>query len=97
MFRLITDNPAIENSQPVWLVFNFGMSPVEFDEMAIPAFVGEDFILGDTNGDGLVNLLDVGPFVDAITTGTFSLEADINGDGLVNLLDVGPFVDLLTG
>ncbi len=54
-------------------------------------------ILGDVNGDGVVNLLDVAPFVNAVTTGTFIPEADINGDGVVNLLDIAPFVDLLTG
>ena len=61
-------------------------------------FVDEpSFILGDVNGDGVVNLLDVTPFVEAITTGNFVAEADINGDGVVNLLDVDPFVDLLIG
>ena len=53
-------------------------------------------LLGDVNGDGLVNLLDVSPFVAAIVNGSFIAEADINGDGVVNLLDVAPFVDLLT-
>lgn len=53
--------------------------------------------LGDVNGDNVVNLLDVGPFVDAIGGGDFSYEADINGDGVVNLLDVGGFIDILGG
>lgn len=57
----------------------------------------EGILLGDVNQDGVVNLLDVAPFVNAITTGTFIAEADINQDGFVNLLDVAPFVDLLTG
>lgn len=56
-----------------------------------------ELILGDVNGDGEVNLLDVVPFVDAVTTGTYIPEADINGDGVVNLLDVAPFIDLLSG
>lgn len=54
-------------------------------------------ILGDVNCDGSVDLLDVTPFVDALTDGTFIDKADINQDGEVNLLDVGPFVDLLAG
>lgn len=56
----------------------------------------EEVLLGDINLDGLVNLLDVAPFVDLISTGVFQAEADLNGDGIVNLLDVGPFVDLLS-
>ena len=57
----------------------------------------DDILLGDVNGDGEVNLLDVGPFVDAISSGTYIAEADINQDGSVNLLDVGPFIDILSG
>ena len=60
--------------------------------------VEDDMIMiGDVNMDGAVNLLDIGPFVDLISTNTFQAEADINGDGAVNLLDVGPFVDILAG
>ena len=55
------------------------------------------FILGDVNGDGEVNLLDVAPFVDALSSGTYIPAADINMDGEVNLLDVGPFVALISG
>lgn len=54
-------------------------------------------LLGDVNLDGQVNLLDVQPFVDLLTTGIFQAEADINQDGVVDLLDVAPFVDLLSG
>ncbi len=57
----------------------------------------EPFILGDVNGDGTVNLLDVSPFVNAIANNLFIPEADINEDGVVNLLDVDPFVNLLAG
>ena len=54
-------------------------------------------VVGDVNGDGFVNLLDVAPFVEILTSGGFSSNADINQDGFVNLLDVSPFVLLLSG
>ena len=57
---------------------------------------GKDLI-GDVNCDGEINLLDVSPFVELVSTGGFSVKADINGDGVVDLLDVAPFVVLLTG
>ena len=57
----------------------------------------DKFVLGDVNCDGVVDLLDVQPFVILVTSGEFSAKADINGDGVVNLLDVQPFVELLTG
>ena len=56
-----------------------------------------DVMLGDLNQDGCVDLLDVAPFVELITSGVFQIEADINNDGAINLLDVAPFVNLLTG
>ena len=56
-----------------------------------------DVLLGDVNGDGVVDLQDVAPFVDLLTSGEFLAEADINQDGEVNLQDVAPFVELLTG
>lgn len=54
-------------------------------------------VLGDVNLDGVVNLLDVQPFVNLLVSGGYQIQADINQDGVVNLLDVAPFVDLLTG
>ena len=66
-----------------------------FDEVMLSNFVPT--IFGDFNGDGVVNLLDVSHFVNALSTGTYILEADINRDGVVNLLDVTPFIDLLSG
>ena len=55
-----------------------------------------DVLPGDVNQDGVVNLLDVAPFIDLLTNGVFQAEADINNDGAVDLLDVAPFVDLLS-
>ena len=57
--------------------------------------ITNDFLLGDINGDGAVNLLDVAPFIDLIANGEFDKAGDINGDGVVDLLDVAGFIDLL--
>jgi hypothetical protein len=57
----------------------------------------EGFPLGDVNRDGAVNGLDVDPFVELLTTGTYQVEGDMNEDGQVNGLDVDPFVAALVG
>ena len=57
--------------------------------------VEDPVVVGDLNGDGFVDLLDVQPFVDALASGVFNESADINEDGFVDLLDVQPFVSLL--
>lgn len=58
---------------------------------------GTPILYGDVNLDQAVNLLDVAPFVELLTSGLFQIEADCNMDGEVNLLDVTPFVQILTG
>ena len=65
-----------------------------------PGSEGPDMcLLGDINGDGVIDLLDVGPFEDLLIDGncSFQCEADIDQDGSVNLLDFCLFVDILNG
>jgi len=50
---------------------------------------------GDINGDGVVNLLDVAPFVQILDLGIQTVCADIDGDGVVGPFDVPPFVALI--
>lgn len=61
---------------------------------------------GDMNCDGLVNNMDVDPFVTALLfpqefsvryPGCNRIRADINADGAVNNFDIDPFVALLLG
>lgn len=66
-------------------------------ELANQSDCESGYNLGDVNNDGLVDLLDVGPFVNSILSARFQCEADINQDGAVTLLDVSLFVDLITG
>ena len=82
----------------------FNTAQIRYDPSAISTIVfniddivtASGVLLGDVNQDGLVNLLDIEPFVTLLTDGLFQAEADINQDGFVNLLDVGPFIDILS-
>ena len=56
---------------------------------------GGTTVKGDVNLDCVVDLLDVAPFIDRISTAAYQYEADMNDDGVINLLDVDFFVDLL--
>ena len=50
----------------------------------------------DGNGDGVVDLLDIQPFIDCLTGASEDCDAfDTNDDGIVTLLDVNIFVDSL--
>ena len=61
-----------------------------------PAATTTPVVLGDANGDGTVNFLDITPFIALLSASVVSPEADINGDGMVNFLDITPFIALLT-
>ena len=52
-------------------------------------------LLGDVNRDGVVNFLDIAPFVSVLSRREFQAEADINEDGEVNFLDIAPFIFFL--
>ena len=53
-------------------------------------------LLGDINGDQVVDFLDISPFITVLSVGGFQEEADINGDDSVDFLDIAPFIILLS-
>lgn len=74
--------------------FNTNMD-INGSYIGIDSFQFVPFILGDGNGNGVLDLLDIQPFVDLLATGEFLDIYDFNNDGQVTLLDVEPFVDAL--
>lgn len=54
------------------------------------------FVLGDANQDGVVNFLDISPFISSLSASGYLNEADTNRDGVVNFLDISPFIDILS-
>ena len=59
----------------------------------------EDFLRGDVNGDGEVNISDITALVDILLGGSMDKypfeRIDVNGDGEINITDVTIVVDLL--
>ena len=96
-FSNVTDNQRLETTggEGSFLV-RYGISSPSPNQILLSDFEPA-FVLGDINGDGEINLLDIGPFVELLNSGGFDPAADINMDGDVNLLDVGPFIALLAG
>ena len=76
---------------------NGGTEQVAFDNMMVRGDLPDMFVLGDVNCDGVVNLLDVEAFIDAISNDVLDPKADLNQDGVDNLLDVEGFVALVSG
>ena len=60
---------------------------------------GEYLVLGDVNGDGAVNVLDVTTLVSYVlnepTSPFVEAAADVNGDGNINSLDITAIVSII--
>ena len=55
----------------------------------------EQSILGDINGDSLVNIQDVILLVNIVLSGQTDSTSDINFDGMVNILDIVQIVNII--
>ena len=66
-----------------------GYAKVFVSQITVP------FVLGDVNQDGVVNFLDINPFIEFLGFNTFLLQADCNQDGAVNFLDIAFFIAIL--
>ena len=58
----------------------------------------DDFILGDVNGDGQVNIGDVTALINAVLSGTGDIDvraADVTGDGLITVADVTMLINMV--
>jgi hypothetical protein len=94
---------AFANANP-WGLFTVdgGVAAMRLSNTGTALLLDRFTIRGDANLDGLVNNLDIAPFVALLTgnsgvSGELGFAADINADGAVNNLDIAPFVALLTG
>ena len=54
-------------------------------------------LLGDIDFNGVVNFLDISPFIGVLVSGVDQAEADIDQNGIVNFLDIAPFISILSG
>ena len=65
-------------------------------ELEFSVCVGDDCVVGDSNEDGILNILDVVLLVNIVlANGEGDTCSDINGDGVLNILDVVLLVNLV--
>lgn len=56
-----------------------------------------EYVLGDANRDGVVNITDVTTAVDAQIKGKFDEASDVNSDGVVDGQDIKHIVNKILG
>jgi hypothetical protein len=54
-----------------------------------------EFILGDMNGDGILDVLDVVSLINAVLSGSYSAPGDMNEDGVLDVLDIVTLVNAI--
>ena len=54
-------------------------------------------MIGDINGDGTVNILDIVEVVNIVLSGNYQLTADVNSDGSLDILDIILIVTIIQG
>ena len=70
---------------------------LRFSISGVAAGDAPDVLKGDVNMDGMINFLDISPFILALSSPEGApAEADCNCDGIVNFLDISPFILKLT-
>ena len=57
--------------------------------------VCDDYVQGDVNEDGIINILDIVQLVNLILNNEHSQMADMNQDGIINILDIVILVSLI--
>ena len=62
----------------------------------VRVFVSQIILLGDCNHDGVVNFLDIGPFIAILSATDYLAEADIDQNGVVDFLDISPFITIFS-
>ncbi len=77
--------------------FYFNTDPSTSSFVLTPGAAGPTILLGDVNQNGIVNFLDINPFIGLLATENFLAEADCNQDGVVNFLDIASFTEILAG
>ena len=61
-------------------------------------FFDSSQVLGDVNGDQIINILDIILTVNIVLgINTTTSAADVNNDGVVNILDIVSLVNLILG
>ena len=80
------------DSTPEIVVANLEVEGLRIIHNFLPV---EDNILGDLNGDEIVNVLDIVQIVNLVLANEYDENSDLNGDGIVNILDVVQLVNII--
>jgi hypothetical protein len=89
----VTYTPTTEGTHEAILTLNDNGSPRATRNLKGTATE----LIGDVNGDGLVNIEDVSMVIETLLGNNEVPTADVDGDGLVTVADISSIIDILLG
>ena len=97
--RDVTLTGVLADGEPFSFNLTSTFSPNDFfsPDATLTVTLDGPVMLGDLNLDGVVNFLDISPFILVLSTnGGFQAEGDIDKSGTVDFLDISGFIGLLS-
>ena len=89
-----------DDGQIVWEYSESGANTViaRAQKYSLDYFDGVDEnLLGDLNGDGILNILDIVSLINLVLDGEYNILGDINEDATLNILDIVLLANLVLG
>jgi hypothetical protein len=77
------------------LLSGYTGNELNFETLMISIDINTSSSLGDIDGNGIINIIDVIQLINYILDNNYQLSADINNDGDINVIDVVLLVDLI--
>ena len=74
-----------------------GTGEMTISEVTLEATTGMVTVKGDVDRNGVVDFLDIQPFITVLATGGNQAEADVDCNGVVDFLDIQPFIGIWAG
>ena len=100
--KMFADNVEFLDGNSVTLIYELGVKSSTSDDYYMLNFTQTitkpDIVLGDVNGDGGLNVLDVVQTIQiALGNEEYKIEADLNEDTIVNVQDIVILIGLILG
>jgi hypothetical protein len=101
VYAVVNADPLPEGMKGRKAVVRFGFPGAFIDYTFIQGDPDPDWLQGDVNGDGEVNIADVNALINVImgaeADSDTMLRADVNEDSEINIADINALIDIILG
>ena len=95
--NVITTTQVAAAKAKGWKPLYYGYYPAYYSYTWLEYEGSEPTLLGDVNGDGVVNGTDIQAVINLIVEGEYDAKADVNNDGIINGTDIQEVINIIVG